>query len=360
MVSNEEVIQNIKDSLEMYSQTELRRLVSDLTSIGLVAKTTNLFNSDAILVEDKTDKRIIFDTLDSNFTDTFKVIDSFEINKLYKYGTMFYVNSIDGISEDFFLPFKLENEEITTPNTTLHMVNGRFILKIIQILHGVKLGSNNEPIRYTNRYPMIAIFHPESKIVEIKVHTISSVLQNEERDFYHKKIAEVRTGIETQLGVNLEPVDLYTLTNFNKKKKEDGVKVSSQKMELASGGNATLDSGVDSEEIILPILGELIKIIDDNANLFSDNDTSLKIKDLLEEFISETIETSELPWMSLRWPNQVKAKSIQVKFIFNHYSSYDYTMMQFYNNSRGMEGMGYVADYLIQQLKKLSSGSSDS
>ena len=83
MVSNEEVIQNIKDSLEMYSQTELRRLVSDLTSIGLVAKTTNLFNSDAILVEDKTDKRIIFDTLDSNFTDTFKVIDSFEINKLY-------------------------------------------------------------------------------------------------------------------------------------------------------------------------------------------------------------------------------------------------------------------------------------
>ena len=85
MVSNEEVIQNIKDSLEMYSQTELRRLVSDLTSIGLVAKTTNLFNSDAILVEDKTDKRIIFDTLDSNFTDTFKVIDSFEINKLYKY-----------------------------------------------------------------------------------------------------------------------------------------------------------------------------------------------------------------------------------------------------------------------------------
>ena len=83
MVSNEEVIQNIKGSLEMYSQTELRRLVSDLTSIGLVAKTTNLFNSDAILVEDKTDKRIIFDTLDSNFTDTFKVIDSFEINKLY-------------------------------------------------------------------------------------------------------------------------------------------------------------------------------------------------------------------------------------------------------------------------------------
>ena len=185
-------------------------------------------------------------------------------------------------------------------------------------------------------------------------------MQNEERDFYHKKIAEVRTGIETQLGVNLEPVDLYTLTNFISEQKEDGVKVSSQKMELASGGNATLDSGVDSEEIILPILGELIKIIDDNANLFSDNDTSLKIKDLLEEFISETIETSELPWMSLRWPNQVKAKSIQVKFIFNHYSSYDYTMMQFYNNSRGMEGMGYVADYLIQQLKKLSSGSSDS
>lgn len=85
MVSNEEVIQNIKDSLEMYSQTELRRLVSDLTSIGLVAKTTNLFNSDAILVEDKTDKRIIFDTLDSNFTDTFKVIDSFEINKLLNF-----------------------------------------------------------------------------------------------------------------------------------------------------------------------------------------------------------------------------------------------------------------------------------
>ena len=80
----EEVIQNIKDPLEMYSQTELRRLVSDLTSIGLVAKTTNLFNSDAILEKDKIDTRIIFDTLDSNFQDTFKVIVPIEVKELYK------------------------------------------------------------------------------------------------------------------------------------------------------------------------------------------------------------------------------------------------------------------------------------
>lgn len=122
-------------------------------------------------------------------------------------------------------------------------------------------------------------------------------------------------------------------------------------MFLSTGGNATLASGNYSDDVILPILGELKEIIKKNADIFDVDTTGRKIKELLNDYINDAENTADLPWVSLRWANEVKSKSIQVKFIASNSDIKDFSLMQFYNNSRGIEGMIYVAKYLIEKVK---------
>ncbi|HEL0588220.1 TPA: hypothetical protein TUT23_001951, partial [Streptococcus equi subsp. zooepidemicus] len=207
---------------------------------------------------------------------------------------------------------------------------------------------------YSARYPMLAVYYPKYNIVEIRVHTISSFLRNNENDFYNERISEVRRDFESKFSVNLDAISLDKVVNYIAEK-DSAVKVSSQKMQLANGGDATLNSSQSSDETVLPILGELSAIINDNADLFGKNQECQQIRQLLEDFIKDTEETSELPWRSLRWPNEIKKRSIQVKFNFVNLlstNSNDFTLMEYYTNGRGMEGMNYVTTYIIEKYKE--------
>ena len=108
----------------------------------------------------------------------------------------------------------------------------------------------------------------------------------------------------------------------------------------------------------MPILGELDAIIKDNSYLFEANEECQQIKQLLEDFIKDTEETSELPWRSLRWPNEIKRRVIQVKFNFVNLlsgNSNDFTLMEYYTNGRGSEGMNYVTKYIIEKYRESGS-----
>lgn len=346
----------VKSTLDALSQADCKKIVSKLMTHNIVKKEPDLFQEYAVLKLDKSDYEVIHEALDSNFSSTLNIINQILIDKVFKYGSMFEINSEEVINKEYFLPLTLS--ETLNMNINLIEYEDLYLFVFYETLVGVKLNQVGESEKRYYRYPTIAMVHPIEKILDIKVPTIPRLFHNETRNFYQKRISEIRDFLNTEFDLKLSPLDLFSLTNIISEENDSDVKVSSQKMQLASGGNATLDSGVDSEEIILPILGELIKILDDNKALFNQNEESLKIKDLLEEFISETKETSELPWMSLRWPNQVKVKNMQVKFLFNYYDDAEFTMMQFYNNSRGMEGMRYVAKYLIKKYKSNSSGTS--
>lgn len=52
-------------------------------------------------------------------------------------------------------------------------------------------------------------------------------------------------------------------------------------------------------------------------------------------------------WIELLWDNDIKTRSIHVKFIFN-YMNKDYGLIQHYYNNVlvGMERMNYVVDYI--------------
>ena len=62
----------------------------------------------------------------------------------------------------------------------------------------------------------------------------------------------------------------------------------------------------------------------------------------------EMEEMSDYPWIELLWENEIKTRSIRVKFVFN-YMNNSYCLIQHYysNVLIGMERMNYVIEYII-------------
>lgn len=346
--------EDVKNTIDMLTQSDLNRLIKELKLKGEINKEDKEINSQNDNIRELLKQKV------EEINDINIIFDNFENNKLFKYGAMFKVTEEKSIDEDFFSPMKANIGTSVTNELALFESEDLFILKTVQILNGIKLSNNDEnaqTLRYSSRFPIIAIVYPETSVIDIKVHTAPSILRGNNNNFYYEKINAMRTQIENQFGINLEPLEMFSVVNDIIENDIDDVKVSSQKMDFTSGANAVLSaSKMEAEEILLPIIGELSKIIKDNNDLFEANESSKQIFDLLNDFIMETKDTSDLPWISLTWLNSVKTRMIQVKFLFDNYSNYDFTMLQFYNNSRGLEGMIYVAKFLINSIKEDSPG----
>lgn len=106
-------------------------------------------------------------------------------------------------------------------------------------------------------------------------------------------------------------------------------------------------AGIDvgkNENYILPIIGELKEILNDHRN---DLDKCPALKESLEQFMFENDELSECTWIEIMWENEIKVRSIRVKFIFN-YKNRMYCLLQHYysNVLVGMERMNHVVRYI--------------
>lgn len=360
---SEDDLKHLEESIKLYSDTDKKLLVNKLKQASIVTKRENLFNS--VEHSDKNNFELITESIKKHRDQTLKIIEKFEIDKVYKYGAMFYVD-IDKENHTLNENFEKlkENSSFFTTNSkpTLHILDDLYIIKFIDICKGSKYIEETQKLRTDiTRYPMLAIFHSKDNVFEIKVPFISVILRNNEKEFYYNKIKKLKEYLESNFNVDLKAINMYNLVNnISNDKDNNDVKVSSQKMQLASGGEATLNSSNETNETILPILGELSRILSDNDILLSKNEDTIKIKELINDFIEDTNETSELPWVSLRWSHDIKAKRIQVKFLFDHHYNYEFTLMEFYSNPRRLEGMIYVANYLIKKYKKHSSGTSHS
>ena len=351
----------LEETIKLYSDTDKKLLVNKLKQASIITKRENLFNS--VEHSNKNNFDLIKESILKHREETLKVIEEFEIDRVYKYGAMFYIDvDIENLVLNESFENLKENQSFfaTESNPTVHTIDDLYIIKFIDICKGTKYIEETQELRAdTSRYPMLAIFHSNDNIFEIKVPFISVILRNSDKEFYYNKIKKLKEHLESYFNVDLKAINMYNLvSNISNDKNNKDVKVSSQKMQLASGGEATLNSSNESNETILPILGELSSILSNNDILFNKNEDTIKIKELINDFIDDTNVTSELPWVSLRWSHDTKTKRIQVKFLFDHYSNYEFTLMEFYNNLRRMEGMRYVEEYLIKKYKEHNSGTS--
>lgn len=204
-------------------------------------------------------------------------------------------------------------------------------------------------------YPIICLLNNETNILEIRYEKAKGYISNQEDGFYIKKIKEVQNKLEDLLGIELLAVNLSPIVKFIKGTlndvEETEVAVSAQALEYHTGSKAILDTG-NNDNMILPLIGNLKDILSNYEDLFSANDETKQIRDLLEEIILEAEFLSDHPWITLAWKNEVKSKILKVKFLFNYHGQ-DFSVLQYYGNNADSERMSYVTQFIFDNKQKL-------
>ena len=273
--------------------------------------------------------------------------EKWEFVKDYKYSVLYTCNTFDNLLETVSqlspLNENCENEYIFDTFTTpvAYHTDEFSILKFNLTFAAIHPLSQEE---FLLKYPFLVVFHKQDKIIEFRFDAIKRLYISEKREttIYADLISAMKNYLETTYNCSLTSLNLDFMVNVSKE--DYDVKLIAQYMKLPSGGNAQLEVGKNLE-YVLPFIGEL-------KSLLADNQTDLeKVPSLrltLEQFMYEMEEMSDYPWIELLWENEIKTRSIHVKFVFN-YMSNDYCLIQHYysNFLIGMERMNHVIKYIV-------------
>lgn len=352
------LLQTISETYPKYYQ---RRIIKQLEHDGLVYY-DDQFKMDENAVdltgieEDDILKHCV-----ENSDKVIRKIEEAEFTKSYDYSVIFSINNFAKISLDLLqsrgliIDFKDENfkndqliydkENIIPTQYTID--DNITIVKFSRLLKGYLPIENNN--KREIKYTILAIIYKDINIMELRFEKVRGFLKNNDEYFYIKQIELIKEWFEDNIGCTFEEIDLSPVIEYISRFKSEEVYVSAQAMNLKSKKKAVLDTG-DNDEDVLPLLGELKELIKVNKELFDKNDDTKEIKELLETFILETENSSDLPWISLTWKNEAKSKATKVKFSFN-YMNKGISLLQYYGNKTEMERMNNVTRYLIENKR---------
>jgi hypothetical protein len=297
-------------------------------------------------------------------------VEEIEFKKKYNYSIIFSISDFTEeilehlVNRKVIKNFNLDDQEndilfkdgTSIVPTKYHVDENTVILKFNRLLTGfLPIEGQN---KRTIKYPILAIIYKDLNVLELRFEQVKGYLKGNDEYFYLKQTEMILGWLKENLQCEFEAVNISPVVSYITKKEQEEVYVSAQAMNLESKKKVILDTG-ENDEDILPLLGELKALIKENLNLFEKNDETKEIKEILENFILETEEKSDLPWISLTWKNESKSKAIKVKFQFN-YNNQDYSLLQYYGNKTEMERMNYVTRYLIENKREVDSSFDES
>ena len=91
-------------------------------------------------------------------------------------------------------------------------------------------------------------------------------------------------------------------------KKDESTKIYKQMMELSSGGSAELTAS-EERDLVMPFIGEIRELIDENEELFS---RSAEISELLLNYLNEKEKTANYPYIYIKRVKPVETDSYVV------------------------------------------------
>lgn len=203
-----------------------------------------------------------------------------------------------------------------------------------------KLDPNGNPVRF--KYSVIVAFFESNNLVDVRFDRLSRSLFGDVSDVYNRNIMLIKNWFVNNIGITLINLDLPLIAD-SIKTNEDNVVPYAQSMNPKTGGEAVLRA---NDNYVLPFLGDLRKLMEDNKELF---DNASEVKDLLQDFISDIEETSDLPWITLCWKGENKSKDIHVKFLFD-YAKKGYTLLQYTGLSKDMERMNKIVECVARHM----------
>lgn len=316
----------------------------------------SLLDPDKILYfESKKDFRGILSQTTTN-REFIGFYEHWEFIKLYKYSVpLFYQldtekNLIDILAERGILEF---DEETFRPeyvlNTSLQDAkpiylkgqNRVFIKFILQKTYFT--AESFEQIDY--RYPIVLYFDLVNQCMEIRYDAIKYT-GSFDREIYEKLLVSCVEWLKKELGMSLyicEHADMIKIVND---KQNEDVKMYKQMMQMSSGGAAEL-TAAESSDYVLPFIGEIRELIDENEDLFNE---AREIKQLLIQYLNDREAAASYPYIYVKWVKPVESQSYVVKITFD-YISRKYTLLQHITGDckeLGMERMNDAIKYLCE------------
>ena len=124
------------------------------------------------------------------------------------------------------------------------------------------------------------------------------------------------------------------------------VKVYKQMMEMSTGGSAELTAS-ESADYVLPFIGEIRELIDENEDLFNEAE---EVKRILLQYLTDKEATASYPYIYVKWVKPVESQSYIVKITFDYFDN-KYTLLKHITGNCtdfGMERMNDAIKYLCE------------
>ncbi len=194
------------------------------------------------------------------------------------------------------------------------------------------------------RYPIIISINIEKGFLEIRFDGGKFEYKNQS-EYINPKIRFCIKWIKEILCLKVYNINTNRTIDTIKNDTSKKAVVHKQMMEMKSGGSAELTASED-KEYMLPFIGDFRQLIKDNESLF---DESPEIKNLIEIFLNDYEETSDYPYVHVRWLNEKKSYAFTVKIVFKYY---DMRYIQMHNMQSATrvtkERMEYAIEYLFE------------
>lgn len=278
-----------------------------------------------------------------------KFCEEFEYNRAYRYSSICKYENIDfdkieilknqkkvsNLDEDSEFDDKLKRV-IDCP--TVKYDGNKVYLKFSLKLHS-KVEDDSDL-----KHVVLAVINKDTKTIEIRQHTIPIAYNNQEK-IYEKNIYNVKSWMKLHLDAYITELDLQAITRYMKANKEPEVKITAISLRR-HGMEADLDSASNSE-LTLPILDELRNKIS-QEKIFHSNPTGVYIKEILENFMVDIEDNSDLPAAKILWPQ----KDIKIHMFHGEVSSAT-AILKWMGKLKDKESMDYVAEYIINSEAEL-------
>ena len=195
------------------------------------------------------------------------------------------------------------------------------------------------------RYPIVLYFDLPNHCLEIRYDAIKYT-EAFDSEIYEKLVASCIDWIKKELGLSLYTCEHTDAIKIVNDKQNEDVKMYKQMMQMSSGGAAEL-TAAEGSDYVLPFIGEIRELIDENEDLFNE---ATEIKQLLTQYLNDKEATASYPYIYVKWVKPVESQSYIVKITFD-YLSRRYTLLQHITGGckdLGMERMNDAIKYLCE------------
>lgn len=287
---------------------------------------------------------------------TFKFWDEVEFEKGYKYTYLYTYTNIDveGIYRNARNIMNLNYTELNQQDS--HIITGKIYketdeciyLKFHKLIEE-SVVEEDRIKRYTVRYPSLVVIHKGLNLIDIRFNKLN---HNKDTEFYETLLFDQRDWIKTELSCDLQVLELgkimsYIVANCSLEVVEDSCSLGFEKQK-----GVVLNYG---SENIMPLIGELEKIIDERAEFNATNET-MACKKIIKDYIFNRKELSSKHYRVLRWIHNknikdITSNDIQVKVSFNYRDQSEDLITFLEGKYNNMETMDYVTRY-INSIKR--------